>query len=78
MHLAEFRSEITMLHHDKESLIEKVEALLIQLSKLQTKLGESEGERVNLQESLLKLSNDNIMGLQETMLKYRYNPKKTP
>lgn len=60
-----------MLHSEKESLIEKVEALLIQLSKLQAKLGESEGERVNLQESLLKLSNDNIMVMQETMLKYR-------
>ena len=71
LNLAQFKSEIMMLHQEKQSLIEKVEALLVQLSKLQTKLGESEGERVTLQESILKLSNENIMVLQETMIKYR-------
>ena len=71
LNLAQFKSEIMMLHQEKQSLIEKVEALLVQLSKLQAKLGESEGERVTLQESILKLSNENIMVLQETMIKYR-------
>ena len=71
LNLAQFKSEIMMLHQEKQSLIEKVEALLVQLSKLQAKLGESEGERVTLQENILKLSNENIMVLQETMIKYR-------
>jgi hypothetical protein len=65
-------SQITVLQQEKASLIQKVEILLVQLSKLQTKLGESEENRINL-ESLLKLSGDSTsIQLQETLLKYRY------